>query len=506
MARILLVDDEKDQLELRSQILQHKGHTVSEAGSCEEALAQAREFDPDIVLTDLLLPRVADGEAMIRALRERCPKVRVVILSGYSGQIDVPAEAVLRKPVRAEKLFATIAQLAIFLFLLAANAAEFPFTTTGAESEITAEIAARGPEGRIIELRLDNHPPFHINLFAGVRDWTYPVFLGRTHAGPHKLTIGGVEGATVTVKAIHEVRPSDPLYDVVSNSPVLYARANTIGKFTDVPLLAYATREGENGLRILEYTIVFSNEDGGTSTRNLMARWGRVTDIEYVYRVWLNPDGSPLRAIIQGKDHKDIEYAGAHFGWHPVLIPVTGNNMVHFDGRSPVRYQMAPRLVDLSRHSREIVMDDDPITYRISAEELKREGKLRPYGQEDGEKISDPRNYLVVEARLSVENAGVQALVRLKGESRWFSGALGMADNFINRSGWIRTAIELPPGAQADAIAFQCLTPKRWGSCRVEALGKVFKLTDDYRPGPDLAPTFAPAGLKPGEIVPIPLP
>lgn len=506
MARILLVDDEKDQLELRSQILQHKGHTVSEVGSCKEALAKALEFSPDIVLTDLLLPRVADGEAMIRALRECCPNVRVVILSGYSGEIDVPAEAVLRKPVRAEKLFATIARLAVCLFLLVARAAEFPFSTTGAESEITAEITARGPEGRIIELRLDNQAPFHINLFAGMRDWTYPVFLGRARAGQHTLSIGAAGGATATVKAIREIRSSDPLYDVVSNSPVLYARANTIGKFTDVPLLAYATREGGNGGRIIEYTIVFSNEDGGTSTRNLMARWGRVTDIEYVYRVWLNPDGSPLRAIIQGKDHKDIEYAGAHFGWHPVLIPVTDNNMVHFDGRSPVRYQMTPRLVDLSRHSREIVMDEDPITYRISAEELKREGKLRPFGQVDGEKISDPRNYLVVEAKLSVEEAGVQALVRLKGGARWFSSAMGMANSFVDRSGWIRTAIELPPGAQPGAIAFQCLLPKRTGSCRVEALGKVFKLTDDYRPGPNLAPALAPAVLKPGEIEPIPLP
>lgn len=100
--------------------------------------------------------------------------------------------------------------------------------------------------------------------------------------------------------------------------------------------------------------------------------------------------------------------------------------------------------------------------------------------------ISDPRNYLVVEAKIA--------------------GGLGMADNFINRSGWVRTAIELPPGAQPEAIAFQCMIPKRAGSCRLEAVGKVLKLTSDYRPGDDLAPQVSPTVLRPGEISPIPLP
>ena len=505
MARVLVVDDDRDQLEMRGLILENKGHTVLTASTCAEALERAPEFVPDVVVTDLMLPRVADGEAMIAVLRALSPQTRIVVLSGFSGDIEVATDAILRKPVRTERLLATIAKLAICLVLGILHAADFPFSTTNPASEITAAITGKGPAGTVVELRVDSGPRFHVNLFAGQRDWEYPIFLGRLKAGRHTLSIMDVKGASVALKSVNELLPADPLYDVVSNAPVLFARLNTIGKFTDVPLLAYATRATDDGKRVLEYTIIFSNEDGGTSSRNLMARWGRVTDIEYVYHVWLNDDGSPARAIIQGKDHKDIEYAGRHFGWHPVLMPVTDNNMVHFDGESPIRYQITPRLVDLSAHSREIVMDDEPLTYRISAEEMEREDKLRPYGSQDGEKISDPRNYLIVEAKLLVENAGVQALIRTQGETRWIGGSLGMAENFINRSGWIRTAIELPPGAQPEAIAFQCLTPKRAGSCRVEAVGKIFKLTPDYQPGPNLAPSFEPAELKPGEIVPIPL-
>ena len=38
----------------------------------------------------------------------------------------------------------------------------------------------------------------------------------------------------------------------------------------------------------LRYSVVFSNEDGGTPADRLLATWGRLTDIEYVYGVELD--------------------------------------------------------------------------------------------------------------------------------------------------------------------------------------------------------------------------
>jgi len=81
---------------------------------------------------------------------------------------------------------------------------------------------------------------------------------------------------------------------------VLFARANTVAKPSDIPLIVYCERLSENGVGFLQYTVIFSNEDGGTSTRALMARWGRTTDVEYVYRAF------PGRATIQAKDHKEV--------------------------------------------------------------------------------------------------------------------------------------------------------------------------------------------------------
>ena len=90
-----------------------------------------------------------------------------------------------------------------------------------------------------------------------------------------------MEAHSVEIEEISR-QPSD--YDVFAYAPVLFARLNTVGQFSDIPLLLYCEHLRVDGEDTLQYTVIFSNEDGGTSTRALMARWGRTTDIEYVYR------------------------------------------------------------------------------------------------------------------------------------------------------------------------------------------------------------------------------
>ena len=183
--------------------------------------------------------------------------------------------------------------------------------------------------------------------------------------------------------------------------------------------------------------------------------------------------------------------------------------MVGDEVPSEVRYQIAPILMDTSAHSREQAMDDDPLAYQVMAKELEREDKLRPFGVVDGHKVSDVRNYLYIEAKAAVENAGVVTLVRRKDDGTWRSSALGRADYSIDRSGWIRTTVELPPGTQAQdigEIGFTCVVvpaPDKsmplTGSCRVDAVSKIFLLDREYRPGPGLwslrEPVEIPAGI-----------
>jgi hypothetical protein len=297
---------------------------------------------------------------------------------------------------------------------------------------------------------------------------------------------------------------------------VFYARANTIGKFTDIPLVLYCERLSENGNPFLQYTLIFSNEDGGTSTRALMARWGRTTDVEYVYRAFLNADGSLRRATIQVEGHKEKEFSGRRDGSHPMLMPVTDNNMIGEVGApNAVRYQIAPVLVDLSGHSREEVMDQHPITYKMMSKELKRESKLRAFGTIDGEKVSDPRNYLYFEMQLGRSESSVATLVRLKGNPRWYSSHLGHADFAIRTSkrnsaespdGFVRTTVELPPGTKPEQIAeigFECVVPEKAESdsaCRVEAVTKCFFLDREYTPDTNVWSSTTPHDIPAGAI------
>jgi hypothetical protein len=411
-----------------------------------------------------------------------------------------------------------LAHLALAAF--AATARDFTFTAA-APAEYTAVLRMSGPgtnwsrpghEAALARVRIDGASEFHIMLFAGETPFDYQVFLGRLAAGKHSVSIEtepkwSAPGATVSVESF-SAKPAAADDEVIARAPVLFARENTVGRFSDVPLLVYAEREGN----FLTYTVIFSNEDGGTSTRALMGRWGRTTDIEYVYRLDLKSGDT----LIQGRDHKDLPFNGKYDGTHPMLIPVTNNNMVSGEASSAIRYQIAPVLVDLSKHSREEVMDESPFSYRIMAEELQREDKLRPYGTVAGQKISDPRNYLYIEAKIANRNSAVAAAVRLANDSRWRTSNLGRVDYAMERDGWIRTTVELPPGTTAENIAeigFECVLPVdpstessrrpvffMAGECRVDAVSKAFLLGRDLIPGPSIWSTEKPVNIPSGEI------
>jgi hypothetical protein len=165
--------------------------------------------------------------------------------------------------------------------------------------------------------------------------------------------------------------------------------------------------------------------------------------------------------------------------------------------------------MDLSAHSREQIMDEHPMAYRVMAQELQRENKLRPFGSVESEKASDPRNYLYLEAKVANRNSGIAALVRLHGDQRWRSSHLGRNDYAISRDGWVRTTVELPPGttaAQIEEIGFECLVSDEEkpeplsGACRLEQVSKAFLLDAEYKPGPSVWSTSVPVEIPSGQV------
>jgi len=498
MPTLLLVEDDPDQLEIRSLILAQAGHEVFGAPTCAEALHLARLHQPALVVMDLRLPRSADGLALIADLRRLSPSPRIVVLSGWTADLATApdVDAVLAKPFPTRELLNLVARLSatLLLCLLPLAAAVIQLDKP---AEVIAEIAAPvsdwQTQPRIADLLLNGQPKLQLPLVAPRQS----VFLGRLPAGRHELTL---PHSTITLTTT-----TDPIQ---LHAPVLYERKNAIGKFTDIPLLTYAEQLTENGQTVLQYSVIFSNEDGGTSTRFLMARWGRTTDIEFVYRVFLRPDGTREKAIIQARGHKEILYTGPYENDHPLLMPVTDNNMVAGEGPSAVRYQPAAVKVDLQTVSRESVMDLAPFTWQAMIKELLREGKLRPYGVERGEDISDPRNYLFLEFGVKNRQSRVAAMVRLQGESRWRTSHFGVPNAAIERDGWVRTTIELPPGTtkhQVAELAIQCLAvdnAKLLGTCEIPAFSKAFFLKSDMLPADSFfasAPN-SPVTLRVGEV------
>ncbi|MCL5044693.1 MAG: response regulator transcription factor [Deltaproteobacteria bacterium] len=83
--RLLLADDHQLVRAALRALLEPEGGVVSEAGSGEEALAQARRTQPDIVLLDLGMPGIG-GLAAARRLGREVPHTKVIVLTQYDDR------------------------------------------------------------------------------------------------------------------------------------------------------------------------------------------------------------------------------------------------------------------------------------------------------------------------------------------------------------------------------------------------------------------------------------
>jgi len=115
--RILIVDDEADLRMVLRFGLEAEGFQVFEAGDGEEGLRAAHETQPDLMVLDLMLPKM-DGYKVCRALKfdERFRGLPIVILSARSGEQDrqlamtMGADAFVTKPYEMKGLVAVIRQ------------------------------------------------------------------------------------------------------------------------------------------------------------------------------------------------------------------------------------------------------------------------------------------------------------------------------------------------------------------------------------------------------------
>lgn len=389
--------------------------------------------------------------------------------------------------------------------------------------------AVRGHESAVVSLFVDGR-------YAGddVVPAAFPItrefMLGRLHAGRHTLRIrlaadrskGGV--VRVTRVRLRDVPVGSPGYVDMAHAPVLYGRNGTGGTSTgpfqnaatDTPLVAWHedVPAATPGLRLLTYSYIWSNEDGGTSTPALMARWGRTTDIEWIYQVEVDAQGRrvPGTAVFQAPNHVTQHFAGTYEGDHPLLQTCTLNNNICDKVDDPMRFALSTaQTLDAATQAREQVMDRNPWTYWVADAEARREGKVAADPPATSQTlIADPRDYLYLVVRKRTAGppnganwVGLSIGVRLKGDPALYRSDHGFPGRSLQRDLPAATTVQLPPGttpsdvAQIIGIRVPATSPDTGATIRVQAINRAFFLGGDDRPGDSFVSGPTPATLTP---------
>jgi hypothetical protein len=284
--------------------------------------------------------------------------------------------------------------------------------------------------------------------------------------------------------ALGIVGPSNPDYLLETHDPVLYGRSTSSAG--DTPLVTDGQQTPDpDGVDVdLAYTVIWTHEDvgDGVVAAYEWGLWGRMTDIETVLHEKVTPDGRILSATYLscgceafpvypdivpendaggGETDKPYPASGTQpgLGHHLVLRDATGNNDISPAGTTSYRLQQTLVTGPAPGQAREVVMDQNPWTYRISGDEIGRETV----------QSTDPHDflagvypqYLIVDIDAKPAGTGSVGIAVQLDHGAWYSNdyeqmtepAPPVATTFpFYNGGHERTVIKLPLGWHASRI------------------------------------------------------
>jgi two-component system response regulator AtoC len=113
MRRVLVVDDEENLRLVLRTLLKRQGYEVETAESGEQALALVDTFGPDVILTDVRMPKMG-GLDLLATLQAKGNEATVIVMSAY-GNVDLALEAIkagaydyVQKPFKHEEIVLTL--------------------------------------------------------------------------------------------------------------------------------------------------------------------------------------------------------------------------------------------------------------------------------------------------------------------------------------------------------------------------------------------------------------
>jgi DNA-binding response OmpR family regulator len=104
---ILVVDDNVDVAQVLVQVLREEGYQARCAFDGQAALDEIAQAPPDLVLADIVMPRL-DGVSLVRQLSGDNHAIPVVLLSAVYDGVDVPSVHFLPKPFELDELLRLI--------------------------------------------------------------------------------------------------------------------------------------------------------------------------------------------------------------------------------------------------------------------------------------------------------------------------------------------------------------------------------------------------------------
>ncbi|HPF08541.1 MAG: response regulator [Candidatus Cloacimonetes bacterium] len=116
MAKILVIEDDDSFRNVLVQMLSRAGFEVRQAGDGNQAIEVCAQFEPDLVLTDIIMPD-KEGLETIQELLQICPDLKIIAMSGggkFGPDSYLPlaqklgAKASLQKPFMRDELISTI--------------------------------------------------------------------------------------------------------------------------------------------------------------------------------------------------------------------------------------------------------------------------------------------------------------------------------------------------------------------------------------------------------------
>jgi hypothetical protein len=397
-----------------------------------------------------------------------------------------------------------------------------------------ADWAVAGREAAVVTVRVDGRlasdlvipaaTPIPDTLFLGAvgAGWHRLSLRLSATATPRRLPLAVVTGVRVTVTTA-----AGAGFAVLAHTPIVVGRTlPELGSpyqnaTTDTPLLAWheSRPAATAGHQIVEYSIVWSNEDGGTDTPALMARWGRTTDIEWIYRVELDGHGQRVAGsdVFQAPNHATLAFTGTYAGTHPVLQTCTSNNNMCDQvtpADAPMRFALAADETRPADRAREVAMDRHPWTYRVMAGEQLREGKIESPSDPGSDAVGDQRTYLYLEVKKATGAAtgvgappGLTVGIRLAGDPTVYRSDHSHPDWSIARDDPAATTIELPAGTTpADVVQVVGIRqPLALGvgdngaPVTVTSINRAFFLGSDYQPGASFLATPLTVTLTPDQ-------